>query len=253
MDMKKLVIIGGVGLTMVTQAGTMGDLPRFSGLWAGVGGSYINTTTHGKTNLTMVSTSTFPAEFLLDKNLENHLSPIANAGYLFDLPNQWLMGIKGFYKYIGSEQFDQSWSGTFQNGTYQTAGLHTKLNDEYALFLINGYQFDHWIVYGGMGPSVNTVTEELNGAVLLNTSLNFQPVNISKNHTFWGGAGQVGFEYLLPNRFMVDISYNLVVSSNQTIPSLIFPTGNPSMYTSISQSMHLVEQGINISVNKYFM
>ena len=250
---KKTILIGCLYISSSLNAGTMGDIPSFSGLWAGVGGGYINTTTNGKTNITMVSSTTSPAEYLLNNNQDNHFAPIANAGYFYDLKNQWYIGAKGVYKYIGSEQFDQSWSGTFQNGAYQTAGLHTKLNQEFLLLMNTGYQFDHWLVYGGIGPSIINVSAELNGDVLQAGSITLQPVNITNNKTIWGGAGQVGFEYMLPNRFMIDISYNLLASGNTSIPAIYFETGIAGAYTSFSQQVQVIEQGVNISINKYFM
>ena len=43
------------------NAGTLGENTRFSGLWIGVGGGYINTTTTGNTNINMISTNASPA------------------------------------------------------------------------------------------------------------------------------------------------------------------------------------------------
>lgn len=250
---KKMLSIGFICFNTVLYAGSMGPTASYSGLWAGLGGGYINTTTTGNTNINMVSVSSSPREYLLNNNLENHFAPLANVGYFFDLSNSWLVGVKGVYKYINSEQFDQSFSGTFQDGTYQTAGLHTKLEHEAFFLLDGGYQFGNWLVYGGLGPSINTVSEVLNGDVLPPTSFNFLPVNITTNKTLWGGAGQIGFEYLLPNRFMVDISYNLVVTGKTTMPTILFRTGASSAYTSFSQQVQVVEQGVSISINKYFM
>ena len=109
------------------------------------------------------------------------------------------------------------------------------------------------MVYGGVGPSINTVSVELNGDMLPPTSFNFIPANITKNKTLWGGAGQVGFEYMLPNRFMIDISYNLVVSSQDSLPTINFQTTTGGVYTAFSQRVGVVEQGVNITINKYFM
>jgi outer membrane protein W len=253
LQMKSLLSMGFLCFNTALYAGTEGSLPTFSGAWGGVGGGYINTVMNGKTNVSMISPTPSSAAFLLNANGDNKIAPMVNAGYFLDLPDQWLLGVKGAYKYIGVEQYDQSWSGTYQNGTYQTAGLHTKLNQDFFLLLNSGYQFGHWLVYGGVGPSITDVSEQLNGDMLLPTSVVFQPTNITNNKVIWGGAGQVGFEYMLPHRFMVDLSYNLVASGNTKIPNLYFLTGTSNLYTSFAQKVQVVEQGINITVNKYFM
>ncbi len=253
-NIKSILPIGLLALSSSIFAGSMGENSlNYAGSWAGVGGGYINTFTNGHTDITMISTTISPQEYLLDKNLENHFAPVANAGYRFNLPNNWLIGVKGVYKYVGVEQFDQSWAGTFQNGTYQSAGLHTKINDVTFLTLDGGYQFGSWLVYGGAGPSLTRVSEQLNGDLLPPTSFVLQPVNISQSKLFLGGAGQVGFEYMLPNRFMIDFSYNLVVSGNSKMPNLYFQSGTANNYTLFSQQIQVVEQGINITINKFFM
>ena len=249
----KTVGVGCLCFISLLFAGTMDNPVAFSGLWGGVGAGYINTTINGKTNITMVQSSSSPATFLLNNNQENHFSPMANIGVFFDLRKQWVLGAKAVYKYLGTEQYEQSWAGTFIDGTNETAGLHTKLGQEFFLLLNSGYQFGDWLVYGGIGPSIIRVDEILNGDLLPATSSTFQPANLSSTKTILGGAGQIGFEYMLPNRFMVDISYNLLASGNTSIPAILFQTGTPGAYTSFHQSVQVVEQGINISINKYFM
>ncbi|AHE67558.1 outer membrane protein [Legionella oakridgensis] len=247
------LILSCLPLSAELHAGTAGTLPStYAGLWAGFGGSYIYSQVGGNTNITMVSSTPATVEYLLNQNLKNHLAPLVNVGYLFDLKNDWYLGAKVLYKYIGVEQFDQSWSGTFQNGAYQSAGLHTKLRQDLSLLLNGGYQFGSWLVYGGIGPAMVDVAAELNAEILAPTSTTFQPVNTTHSKYLWGGAAQVGFEYMLPNRFMVDVSYNFLASSKQTLPTIRLQSGTAGLYTAFSQQVHVTEQGINVTINKYF-
>jgi len=254
--MKKIInwiLIAGLCFsTIAAQAGTLGATSPYSGFWVGVGGGYISTIINGDTNITMVSATPSVAEFLLGDNLATHFVPVVNAGYFYDMQNNWLLGVKGLYKYIGTKQFDQTWSGTFQNGTYQSAGLSTNLTQDFSLLLTGGYTFGDWLVYGGAGPSLIDVSEKLNGDFLPANSFVFQPVNITHNKVIWGGAAQVGFEYMLPNRFMVDLSYSFLASGKQTIPTINFITENRNNYTTFSQHLQALEQGINLTINKYF-
>jgi outer membrane protein W len=251
-QLKRWLSIGLWCMSTTVTAGTIGDVTNYSGLWAGVGGGYVSTSTNGGTDITVISNTPSPAMYL-NTNVTNRLAPVVNAGFLFQLPNQWLLGPKAIYKYIGIEQFAQSWSGTSQDGTYQTAGLHTKMNHEFFLLLDAGFNFDHWLVYAGAGPAINSVSAILNGDVLPATSFAFSPVNISKNKIIWGGAGQVGFEYMLPYRFMVDISYNFMATGKTHIANITLPTTSGISYTVFSQSLQVIEQGVNITVNKYFI
>ncbi len=156
------------------------------------------------------------------------------------------------YKYIGNEQFDISWSGTLQNGAYQTGGVHSNLQYEWLFLADLGYHFDNWLVYGGIGAALFNVSAQLNGDVLPAGNFNFFSVNQQNNKSLWGGSGHVGIEYMLPNRFTVDLSYNFVISQKQNVPSLIFSSGNANFYSQFVQNLQAVEQGVNVTINKYF-
>lgn len=244
--------IAVLSMSITAVAGTMGEQPSYAGFWAGVGGSYTYTTLAGQTNISVVSNNVSPFVYKLSSNFNDHMAPVVNAGYFYDLSNGWLVGAKGVYKYLGLEQLDQNWSTTFSNGVYQSAGIHTKIVQDYFVLLTGGYQFGNWLVYGGAGPAAVDVSVQLNGDLLPPTSSVYQPVNINQTRTIAGGAAQVGFEYLLPNRFTVDISYNFMASSQNKVQPLVFPSTVPNFYTSFVQNVQVVEQGVNITVNKYF-
>ena len=115
-----------------------------------------------------------------------------------------------------------------------------------------GYHFDNWLVYGGIGAALFNVSAQLNGDVLPAGNFNFFSVNQQNNKSLWGGSGHVGIEYMLPNRFTVDLSYNFVISQKQNVPSLIFSSGNANFYSQFVQNLQAVEQGVNVTINKYF-
>ncbi|MCH9762747.1 MAG: hypothetical protein K0U24_00705 [Gammaproteobacteria bacterium] len=234
-------------------AATMGDTsPAFEGFVLGVGAGYVNTNLDKWTNITMFSAFPSVTEYYREDNIKDTLSPIANASYFGALQDQWLWGIKGVYKYLEIEHPSLSWSGTYQNGAYQAAVFHTKVVQEFFLTLDAGYQLlPNLLVYLGLGPSVTGVQNELRGNRLSSTSTLFEYTEITKNKTLWGGAGQVGFGYMLPNRFMLDFSYNLVVTPRSSMPTTYF-TSEKGMYSTFSQRVQLLEQGLNITVNKYF-
>ncbi|MCX7115856.1 MAG: outer membrane beta-barrel protein [Gammaproteobacteria bacterium] len=236
----------------LSMAGTMGENPTsFAGFWGGIGGSYTYSTLGGKTSILQVNSAPSSAQYTLSDSILNHMAPVVDAGYYFPIGTDWVIGPKFLYKYIGQEQFDQTWSGTYQDGSYQTAGLRTKSIQDFNLFLSGGYQFNQWLLYAGAGPGWANARVDLNGSLLPATSVVFTPVNVSHSKTMIGGAAQVGFEYMLPMRFTVDISYNfLAVPSTLVSPITFNSTGGN--YASFSQSLNVVEQGINVSLNKYF-
>ncbi len=249
---KRLILAILISSSSLSFAGSMGESTNaYAGFWGGVGGSYTYSALSGYTNITQVSTAPSSSEFLLSDNLINHMAPVVNAGYYLPIGKEWLVGPKFIYKYIGQEQFDQSWSGTYQDGSYQTVGIRTKSIQNFNLLLSAGYQFDQWLVYTGAGPSWANVRVDLNGDLLPASSLILNPVNISHSKTILGGAGQAGFEYMLPNRFMVDISYNFLATPTTAVPAIAFNSANGN-YASFNQSVSVVEQGINITINKYF-
>lgn len=244
------ITLGSV--TSLSLAGSMGEqLPRFNGFWGGVGGSYTYSTLNGKTNITQIDTAPSSATYILSNNILNHMAPMIDAGYFFSPIADWYVGPKFLYQYIGQEQFDQTWTGTYQDGSYQSAGLRTKSIQNFSLLLNFGYQMNEWLPYLAVGPGWAEVSVNLNGSVLPATSLIFTPVNISHKKTIIGGAAQVGFEYQLPKRFMVDISYNFLATPTTAVSTLVFPASN-TRYANFNQSVNVVEQGINITLNKYF-
>ena len=243
-----------IGCASLGVAGTMGDISKnsYQGFWAGVGGSYNYSTLSGSTSINQVSSTPSSSVFLLSNNLTTHMAPVANAGYYFGLTDDWYVGAKFIYKYIAQEQFDQSYSTTFTDGSYQTAGLRTNFIEDYYFLFSGACQFNQWLVYAGIGPSLAKVRVNLNGDVLPPSSLTFIPENTSKSKNILGGAGQIGFEYMLPYRIMVDISYGFLVTPATSIPNINFYTTTNVGFTRFSQSVSVVEQGINITVNKYF-
>ena len=243
-----------MGFGFGSYAGTMGDTNSsdFSGFYLGAGGSYIYTSVSGTTYVNM-STSPGTSQYPLVSTLTNHLAPLVDAGYSYNLPNNWLIGVKGLYKYIGSEQLALSWSGTFPvTNTYQTAGLYTKLVQDFALLLDGGYHFGNWLLYAGVGPGAATAEFRLNGDVLPATSTSYIPVNRRTETTLWGGAGQIGVQYLLPNRFTVDLSYNFTATASASLNSILFPSYTNAAYSAFNQRVQITEQGFNITLNKYF-
>ncbi len=235
-------------------AGTMGEpMPSFEGFLFGVGGGYLNTNLSKWTNVTMLSTFPSITEYYQADNIKSSFSPIANASYFSAFQDLWLWGIKGVYKYLGVQHPSLLWSGTYQNGTYQEATFHTELVQEFFLTLNAGYQiFPNWLVYLGVGPSITEAETELRGNLLPNTSISFQYSEQTKSKVLWGVAGQVGFEYMLPHRFMLDLSYNLVVSPKTTMPTTYFSTNTTSFYSAFTQRVRVLDQGLNVTVNKYF-
>jgi hypothetical protein len=247
--------IGGllISLSSISFAGTIGDTSSsFAGLWAGGGGSYTYSTLNGQTNIIQVNSAPSSAQYLLSSNIVNHMAPIVNVGYYFPIKSEWYIGPKFLYKYIGQQQFDQTWSGTYQDGSYQSAGIRTKSVQNFSALLSGGFQFNKWLLYAGAGPGFANVTVELNGSLLPATSLVFTPVNTSSSKTIVGGAAQVGFEYMLPKRFIVDISYNFIATPTSSVPTIVFPATS-GRYSSFTQNINVVEQGINITLSKYFL
>jgi hypothetical protein len=238
----------------MSYAGTMGKpISNFEGVFAGVGAGYVNTNLSKWTNITMRSPFSPVTEYYREDNIKETLSPIANAGYFWAWQADWLWGIKGVYKYLGIQHPTLSWSGTYQNGTYQEAVFHTKAVQEFFLTLDAAYQIlPNWLVYLGIGPSITGLETELRGNLLASTSTLFQYRELTRKKTLWGVAGQVGFDFMLPGRFMLDFSYNLVVSPKSRLPTTYFATNTANYYSTFSQRVQLLEQGVNITINKYF-
>lgn len=249
---KKLIVGLLVVASSVCFAGSMGEkTSSYAGFWGGVGGSFTYSTLSGQTYISQVNSAPSSVEYMLSQNNLSHMAPVANLGYYFKVNSDWLIGPKFLYKYIGQEHFDQTWSGSFQDGSYQTASIRTKSIQNFYLLFSGAFEFNQWLLYGGVGPGWANVKVDLNGSVLPASSVVFIPVNMSESKTIIGGAGQVGFEYMLPHRFMVDISYNFMLTQKSAVPVIKFNATGGS-YSSFRQSVGVLEQGINITLNKYF-
>ncbi len=255
MDCRRYVLLSGLFILSSTQlyAGTMGATSGFDGFSAGLGAGYVNTNSSKWTDVTMVSPFPVVTEYFRGDDIKSSLSPVVNASYLYALEHSWLLGLKGLYKYLGVQHSKIAWSGTFQNGTYQQADFHTNIIQEFFLTVEAAYEFvPNWMVYLGFGPAVTGVKNELRGNLLESTAFNFQYTEKSSRKTLWGGAGQLGFEYLLPHRFAIDVSYNLIVSPTTDISPIYFRTNSSSYYSKFLGQIQLLEQGLNVTINKYF-
>lgn len=234
-------------------AGTMGtDSVSYAGIWGGIGGSYTSTQLNGNTTITTQPAISAPGTYIISSGSETHFAPVGEVGYLYALANDWLLGARVQYKYIGLEQFDIDWSGTLQNGAYQTGGIHSKLQDEWLFLLDMGYQFNQWMVYAGAGPVLFNASAQLNGDVLPAGSFSFFSVNEQNTKSLLGAGGHVGIEYMLPHRFMLNLSYDFAMSQSLNVPKLFFSSGDANYYSGFTQNLQAVEQGINLTVNKYF-
>lgn len=242
-------------LFSIAHAGTMGEKSSFAGLFAGAGGGYVNTNLTKETSVTMFSSFSPVTQYFREDNIRESFAPIADIAYFRAVPSyeETYVGLKAIYKYLGIQHPRIAWSGTFQNGTYQEASLLTEVVQE-LLFTANAGMaiHDNWLVYLGVGPSITEVRTNMRGSLLPATSVTFQFNDITNDKWLWGVAGQVGFEYLMPRRFMLDLSYNLVVTPKGQIPSTYFQSDTSGFYTRFSQRVSILEQGLNITVNKFF-
>ena len=234
-------------------AGSMGESANFSGFYAGAGGSYVYTTISGTTTITQSTSPSSHAPYTLTTALTNHMAPVVNAGYFYDLHNQWYVGAKGLYKYIGVNALDQTWAASYpQTFTAQSASLYSKLVQDASLLFVGAYQFDNWLLYGGVGPGMGNAQLKLNGATLPIGISNALQTKLSSTTNAWGGAGQIGAQYLLPNRFSIDLSYNFLATNLTSLPTINFISAPSYQYSSFAQRIHVTEQGFNITLNKYF-
>lgn len=250
---RALIGISFYGLCNLSQAGSVGHPADFTGFSAGLGAGFSIFTLIKHTDFTMISSSPPELTSYRIETIKSNLAPIANISYYGNLKNNWLWGIKGVYKYIGVQQFDLSWSGIFENGAVQSAAAYPKITNEFFLNADLGYQIGNWLLYAGVGPSVSTVQSHLKGSTL--DAYSIQPVDyyLIYNKNLWGGAGQLGFQYLLPHRFAIDLSYNLSISTPTDMPTKYLQTGTAGTYTTLTQHTQIIEQGLNITINKYFM
>ncbi len=225
---------------------------NFSGFSVGLGVGYTHGITNDDTTVTIYSVDQASAEYARDENISNGLSPILSAGYHFYINDRWLLGFEGTYKYTGIQKFNQFWSGTFTNGTFQQANLYTKFNHEGLLLFNAAYEFQQWLVYIGAGASLMTLGTTMRGDQLLSTSTTFTHTDIKTSKTLWGGAAQAGFEYMLPDRFSVQMFYSFAISATSNLPSVRFQSGSAGYYSEFKQKVQLIDQSIAITINKYF-
>lgn len=250
---KSVLFIPLMGFMTSLYAGVMGEPTHFSGFYGGAGGSYIYTSVSGTTHISQSTSPTSIASYDLSTALTNHIAPIVNAGYFYNLQNQWYLGAKGYYKYIGIDVLDQTWNTTYpQTGSSQTAALYSKLVQDASLLFVGAYQFNNWLLYSGVGPGIGNTTLTLNGATLPIGATNAQQSKLLSSTVAWGGAGQVGIQYLMPNRFSVDLSYNFLATSPTGLPNINFISNPSTQFSTFSQQINVVEQGFNITLNKYF-
>ncbi len=228
------------------------DNNLFKGFAIGGGVGYSHSITNDDTVVTMYSTAAPASEYARDENVSNGISPLADVSYYFRATDRLVWGFDALYKYIGLQQFNQAWTGTFPTGVLQQANLYTKLEHEGILMLTGGYNFNQWLVFGGVGATFITMSTTLQGDTLPSTSTSFTHTEISKDKTLWGVGGQVGFDYMLPAGFDARILYSLSVSMREKLPLIRFNSNLANSYSVFTQRVQVIDQGIGIIIKKYF-
>lgn len=226
---------------------------NYSGFAMGLGVGYTHSITNDEiTTITNNSDGSSLYSYQRLENISNGLSPMVTASYYWDLPQAYVFGIDLMYKYIGIEQFNVQAPINFANGANVQANLRTKLAHELYTLLTAGYEFDNWMVFLSLGPSFiqldTTVHTEFTAAGDINPT---QYTNLHAKKITTGGAAQVGFEYMLPHRFAVQMFYSFSVSPVENEPATSYNAGAAGNVQYL-QRVQVIDQSIGIVVNKYF-
>ena len=196
-----------------------------SGVFIGVGGGY-NTMTVNQDGATVWTGSQ-----LLDVNNgavvhSNTLAPFGQVGYWGHLDQNWMWGVKGFYKYLNT----QAAGGGF--------GYSASVSQEAGAQLMAGMEFR------GMLPYIAA------GAVWLPTTVNYlEGTGGVESHRkgLWGGIFSLGIRKDINQDWFVDTAYSYAFSEKYS-PDTV--TSGAVAHLNTNQRVSV--QSVDVSINYKF-
>lgn len=195
-----------------------------SGVFVGVGGGY-NSMTVNQDGATYWDGTTLHDLSSADTVHSNTLAPFGQVGYWGHLDQNWMWGVKAFYKYLNTAA-----SGGF---SYQAA-----VNQEAAGQLMAG------MYWHGVLPYIAA------GAVWLPTTVSYLDTTTGyENHHkgLWGGIFSLGMRKDLNQDWFVDTAYSYAFSEKYAPDTVTSGT-----VAHLNTNQRITVQSVDVSVNYKF-
>lgn len=155
---------------------------------------------------------------------KNRLAPVIQVGHRMDFCNEWKIGFLAQWKYLNykTPNMSSSRGQLLPNATFSSINIFgpevvrdftsiTRLSNEVKVLGYVGKQVARGLAYIGVGPALITASNSIyvssvhtpngTGDHLISTS-------VKSNRTMWGGAAQVGYQYVLDANSFINISYS---------------------------------------------
>ena len=201
--MKSLLrILCGLILVCCISAALAGgpDVPpppvTYDGFYVGLGGTYNSLAVHHQDPFVAVNYQDYTSNL-------NKLAPIFQLGYWGMISDDFMFGVKAFYKYLNARP----------HLVYNAGGANiftedNEVDHEVALLLLFGVQVHDVLLYLGGGVVVFPSTQAKFHHTLAGGGF-FTACN-----TFWGGIGQIGLNYYFNPWWFMDASYTYAQTSS---------------------------------------
>ncbi|MDF1653951.1 MAG: outer membrane beta-barrel protein [Coxiellaceae bacterium] len=228
----KAITVAGVSLAAtslfaggIEQGPMMDDM---SGVFVGVGAGYTsmnaNTTDVTRTDGTATNFGSLEAS-------TDGLAPFGQIGYWGNFDQNWMWGVKGFYKYLNA-----SANYNLDNNVLST-NVDTVVSQEAGALVMAGYHMNKSLAYFGIGPVWMPVQSKVRNGV-----------NTSNTQTgSWGAVLGLGVRYDVTPSWFLDSEYSYAFTGKKT-----YTGTNTATSVSWSRQLRVHVQQFDVSVNYRF-
>ncbi len=225
----KAVSVAGLALAATSvfaggvEPGPMMDDP--AGLFVGVGGGYTSM------NANSSSVSVTGGTFNSFEASTDGLAPFGQIGYWGHLDDNWMWGVKGFYKYTNASA----------NYNLAIDNVDTVVSQEAGALVMAGMHWNKTLAYVGVGPVWMPVQSRINDFLTNNGN----PTAYNSQVGAWGAVLGLGVRYDINPNWFTDAEYSYAFTSNKTFSRTVGAT-------TWSRTVRVHMQQFDLSVNYRF-
>ncbi|MDF1795477.1 MAG: outer membrane beta-barrel protein [Coxiellaceae bacterium] len=227
----KAITVAGVSLAAtsifaggVEQGPMMDDM---SGMFVGVGAGYtsLNANTSDVTRTVSGTVTTFGS---LESSTDG-LAPFGQIGYWGNFDQNWMWGVKGFYKYLNAS------ANYVLNNNAFTGNFDTVVTQEAGALVMAGYHMNKSLAYVGVGPVWMPVQSKVrNGTTTSNTQTGS-----------WGAVLGLGVRYDVTPSWFLDTEYSYAFTGKKSYSTTV-------NNTTWARQLRVHVQQFDVSVNYRF-
>ncbi|MDF1760636.1 MAG: outer membrane beta-barrel protein [Coxiellaceae bacterium] len=234
----KAITVAGVSLAATSlfaggiEPGPMMD--DMSGVFVGVGAGYTSMNANNY-NISRTAGGVTTSNGSFEASTDG-LAPFGQLGYWGNFDQNWMWGVKGFYKYLNAS------ANYVLDNNFSSNNFDTVVSQEAGALVMAGYHMNKSLAYIGVGPVWMPVQSKLRDRTGTGATQNFSS-NVQTGS--WGAVLGLGVRYDVTPSWFLDSEYSYAFTGQKTYTGTL---NNVSW----SRQLRVHVQQFDVSVNYRF-